>query len=77
MKLRILAEKLLVIPQQFFGIPPFRYYALAAGIRRHLSGSAFQPRQESAPDPPLELALLWTGWDFWREPGTLLCRSCG
>ena len=59
MKLRILAEKLLVISQRFFGIPPFRFYALADGIRRLLSGSAFRPPQESPPDAQLELALLW------------------
>jgi hypothetical protein len=61
MKLRILTEKLLVISQRFFGIPPFRFYALAEGIRRLLSGSAFQPRQKSPPDAQLELALIWQG----------------
>jgi hypothetical protein len=60
MKLRILTEKLLVISQRFFGIPPFRFYALADGIRRVLSGSAFQPAQESPPDAQLELALIWS-----------------
>ena len=60
MKLRILAEKLLVISQRFFGIPPFRFYALADGIRRLLSGSAFRPPQESPPDAQLELALVWS-----------------
>lgn len=60
MKLRILTEKLLVISQRFFGIPPFRFYALADGIRRLLSGSAFQPRQKSPPDAQLELALIWS-----------------
>ena len=59
MKLRILAEKLLVISQRFFGIPPFRFYALADGIRCLLSGSAFQPPQESPLDPQLQLALIW------------------
>lgn len=59
MKLRILAEKLLVISQRFFGIPPFRFYALADGIRRLLSGSTFRPPQESPPDTQLELALIW------------------
>ena len=59
MKLRILAEKLLVISQRFFGIPPFRFYALADGIRRLLSGSTFRPPQESPPDAQLELALIW------------------
>ena len=60
MKLRILAEKLLVISQRFFGIPPFRFYALADGIRRLLSGSAFRPPQESPPNAQLELALIWS-----------------
>ena len=59
MKLRILAEKLLVISQRFFGIPPFRFYALADGIRRLLSGSTFRPPQQSPPNPQLELALIW------------------
>lgn len=44
MKLRIRTEKLLVVSQRFFGILPFRFYALADGIQRLLSGSAFQPR---------------------------------
>lgn len=60
LKLRILAEKLLVISQRFFGIPPFRFYALADGIRRLLSGSTFRPPQESPPDAQLELALIWS-----------------
>ena len=47
MKLRILCEKLPIISQRFFDIPPFRFYALADGIRRVLSGGAFQPPQES------------------------------
>src|SRR5207302_4122320 len=32
LKLKILCEKLLIISQRFFGIPPFRFYALADGI---------------------------------------------
>lgn len=60
MKLRILAEKLLVISQRFFGIPPFRFYALADGISRLLSRSAFQPPPELPPDAQLELALIWS-----------------
>ena len=59
MKLRILTKKLLVISQRFFGIPSFRYYALADGIRRVLSGGIFQPPQELPPDSQLELALVW------------------
>jgi len=39
MKLRIPAEKLLVISPRFFGIPPFRSYALADGMRRLLSAA--------------------------------------
>ena len=58
MKLRILTDKLLVILQRFFGIPHFRFYALADGIRRVLSASAFRPPQESPPDVQLELALI-------------------
>jgi hypothetical protein len=61
MKLRILTEKLLIISQRFFGIPSFHFYALADGIRRLLSGSAFQSMQKSPPDPQLELALIWQG----------------
>lgn len=41
MKLRTLCEKLLIISQRFFGIPPFRFYALADGIRRVLSQTTF------------------------------------
>ena len=58
LKLRILTEKLLVISQRFLGIPPFRFYALADGIRRLLSASTFRPPQESPPDAQLELPLL-------------------
>ena len=60
MKLRILTEKLLVISQRFFGIPPFRFYALADGIRHVLSGSTFQPPHKSPPDTQLELAFIWS-----------------
>jgi hypothetical protein len=59
MKLRILAEKLLVISQRFFALPPFRFHALADGIRRLLSGSVFQPPQKLPPDAQLERALIW------------------
>jgi len=59
MKLRILCEKLLVISQRFFGIPPFRFYALADGIRNILA----QARPNAPPEPPssrqLELMLAW------------------
>jgi hypothetical protein len=59
MKLRILCEKLLIISQRFFGIPPFRFYALADGIRTILSQTT-----PGRPEPPpaslqLELTLGW------------------
>jgi hypothetical protein len=60
MKLRILCEKLLIISQRFFGIPPFRFYALADGIRRILSQATFS----SPPTPPASLQLeLTLGWE--------------
>ena len=48
MKLRILCEKLLVISQRFFRIPPFRY-ALADGIKRILSQTGLGPPQQTPP----------------------------
>lgn len=60
MKLRILCEKLLIISQRFFGIPPFRFYALADGIRRILSQTTFSPPEA----PPVSLQLEFTlGWE--------------
>jgi len=56
MKLRILCEKLLIVSQRFFGIPPFRFYALADGIRRILSTGTFSP----PPEPPASLQLELT-----------------
>ena len=76
MKLRIPAEKLLVISPRFFGIPPFRSYALADGMRRLLSGSAFQPPQESSPDPQLELALIGPRGGFWGKVLEALLLTC-
>jgi hypothetical protein len=54
MKLHILCEKLLIISQRFFGIPPFRFYALADGIRRILSQGTFSPPE--TPPPSLQWA---------------------
>jgi hypothetical protein len=60
MKLRILCEKLLIISQRFFGIPPFRFYALADGIRTILSQTTLRP----PPAPPESLQLeLTLGWE--------------
>lgn len=60
LKLKILCEKLLIISQRFFGIPPFRFYALADGIRKILSRCKPDAAAESPPELQLELAL---GWD--------------
>jgi hypothetical protein len=61
MKLRILCEKLLIISQRFFGIPPFRFYALADGIRRILSPGTFTPLKMPPPSQQMELILGWEG----------------
>lgn len=60
MKLRILCEKLLIISQRFFGIPPFRFYALADGIKNILSQTSPDPPEEPLPNRQLQLLL---GWD--------------
>ena len=61
MKLRLLTEKLLIISLRFFGIPPFRFYALAEGIRKALS----QARPPTCAPPsdtwPMQLLLAWHG----------------
>ncbi len=60
LKLKILCEKLLIISQRFFGIPPFRFYALADGIRNLLSRSRPSPPPADPPkNPQLELLLRW------------------
>lgn len=59
MKLRILCEKLLIISQRFFGIPPFRFYALADGIRRILSQGTFSPPDIPPRSQQMELTLAW------------------
>ncbi len=61
MKLRILCEKLLIISQRFFGIPPFRFYALADGIRRILSQGTFSPAETPPASLQMELTLGWEG----------------
>jgi hypothetical protein len=59
MKLRILCEKLLIISQRFFGIPPFRFYALADGIKRILSQTSPDLQQQPPPNLQMELLLAW------------------
>jgi len=60
-KLRILCEKLLIISQRFFGIPPFGFYALADGIKNTLSQTRPGPPKEPLPHLQLELLLGWEG----------------
>ena len=43
LKLKILCEKLLIIARRFFGIPPFRLYARADGIKQILAACALWP----------------------------------
>ena len=59
-KLRLLGEKLLRISQRVFGIPPFRFYALADGIKKILSQTSPGP---SLPAPPSLQSELLCGWD--------------
>jgi len=61
MKLRILCEKLLIISQRFFGIPPFRFYALADGIRQVLSQATLAPPEAPPPSLQLEFTFGWQG----------------
>ena len=61
MKLRILCEKLLIISQRFFGIPPFRFYALADGIKNVLSQGSPGPPPEPLPNLQMDLLLGWDG----------------
>lgn len=64
MKLRILCEKLLIISQRFFGIPPFRFYALADGIKKILAQTSPGTPEKSPPSLQMELLLAWSGSKF-------------
>lgn len=59
MKLRLLCRELLVISQRFFGIPPFRFYALSDGIKRILFPASLDPPAPSPPSGQFELLLAW------------------
>jgi hypothetical protein len=59
MKLRLLCRELLVVSQRFFGIPPFRFYALADGIKRILFPASPGSPTPSPPTPQMELFLAW------------------
>jgi Transposase DDE domain len=58
-KLRLLCEKLLLVSQRFFGIPPFRFYALADGIKKILSQTSPSPPKQVPPSLQLELPFGW------------------
>jgi hypothetical protein len=58
-KLRILCERLLILSQRFFGIPPFRFYALADAIKHILSQTSPSPPERVSPSLQLELLLGW------------------
>ena len=58
LKLKILCEELLIISQRFFGIQPFRFYALADGIHNILSRSSPSP-----PGDPPQTPQLLLGWE--------------
>jgi hypothetical protein len=59
LKLKILCDKLPIISQRFFGIPPFRFYALADGIKKILSRCNPSPPVEPPQELQLELMLGW------------------
>jgi hypothetical protein len=50
---------LLIIFRRFFGIPPFRFYALADGIRAILAGSRCASSVELPPNLQLDRLLAW------------------
>jgi hypothetical protein len=71
-KRRILCERLLLIPQRFFGIPPFRFHALADGSRKILSQTSPSPPERVPPSLQLELLL---GWAAAPKMGGNSCRT--
>ena len=54
-------DKSVIISQRFFGIPPFRFYALADGIKNVLSQISPSPPEEPLPNLQMELLLGWDG----------------
>ena len=59
LKRKIRCEKRLILSRRFFGMPPFRFYALADGIRTVLTGAQPSPPPASPPNLQLELLLTW------------------
>jgi len=46
-KLRMLCQELLILSQRFFRVPPFRFYALADGIKKILSQTIVRPSKQT------------------------------
>jgi len=59
LKLKILYEKLLIDSLRSFGVSPFRFYALADGIRRLLALTRPETPIRPPESPQLELLLAW------------------
>jgi hypothetical protein len=60
LKLKILCQELLIISLRFFGIPPFRFYALADGIRKLLAQTTPNAPNPPPTSPQLALLFAWT-----------------
>ena len=62
MKLEILATHLITASKRLFGIPDFRYYAIADGIREVCARSPRKGRQPPAGHAPARLPLHLKKW---------------
>ena len=59
MKLKILASHVLKAAKRLFGIPDFRYYAIADGIKEILTRSPRRVLPSTRADPILPFILLF------------------
>src|SRR4029077_4711569 len=75
MKLRILCEKLLIISQRFFGIPPFRFYALADGIKKILSQTSPGPPENRPPVYSWNCCWVGKGRNSEETPALMISFS--
>jgi hypothetical protein len=66
LKLKILCEKLLITSQRFFGIPPFRFYALADGIKNSHAAERMTKRSPRFPAIPQGMPRLGQSAD-WEQ----------
>jgi hypothetical protein len=74
-KLRILAANILPTARRLFGIPDFRYYALADGILSILR--RFRPRGRPSPGPGVALQAQLAIFDLWFLGEVLPIYSLG